>query len=251
MESLTVWERPYFTQPLYNALLFVCVHGAFHADFNIEGQQYELSEVPYGIDIHRFGPDSHPETVQSYLSGHLWEKLQQENPGLAEQLERCPECYVITGELADSASLDYLRNINGLIAYLLDHGGISVYDPQGMIFTGKDEWRRRFFEPHAPVPLNHVMIIYTEDELWYHTRGLRKFGRPDLSIKGVAPEYSAAVIELFERFIVYQALGGIIEDGRTITLDGLPEGMWCENKGDFDDFDFNNKHVEIHWRTIA
>lgn len=253
MESSTAWERPYFTQPLYNAFLFVCIHGEFNADFDIDRQAYELSEVPDGIAIHRFGPDIHPETVKSYLTGHLWETLQQENSGLAEQLERCPECHVITGEVTDSSSLDYLRNVNGLIAYLLDHGGISVYDPQSMFFTGKEEWLRRFFEPHAPVPLEHVMIIYSEDEgeLWYHTRGLRKFGRPDLSLTGVTPECNAAVIELFKRFIKFQALGGIIEDGRAITLNDLPEGMWCENKGDFDDFDFNNKHVEIHWKTIV
>lgn len=128
-----------------------------------------------------------------------------------------------------------------------------MYDPQSMIFIRKEEWLRRFFQPHEPVPLEHVMIIYSEEdgELWYHTRGLRKFGRPDLSLKGVTSEYNAPVIELFKHFIVYQALGGIINDGYAIKLDGLPEGMWCENKGDFDDFDFNNKHVEIHWKTMA
>ena len=253
MDTIEEWTRPYFTQPLYNPLVLVCIHGEFDEDFNIDGQEYQLSEIPEGIAIHKFGPDAHPEIIASYLTGNLWETLQQENPMLAKQIEHCPECYIIKGEVADSSSLDYLRNVNGLIAYLLDHGGISICDPQGLIFVGKEEWLSRFFRPHAPVPLEHVMIIYSEEDggLWYHTRGLRKFGRPDLRLREVTSEYNVAVIELFKRLILYQALGGVIEDGRFVTLDSLPDGMWCKNKGDFDDFDFNNRHIEIHWKKVA
>jgi hypothetical protein len=82
---------------------------------------------------------------------------------------------------------------------------------------------------------------------WYHTRGMRKFGRPDLSIHNVPAKYHEAVIELCNRFIEFQAFGGIIEEGQAIRMKSLPEGMTCHHEGTLDDLDFNNFHVEIVW----
>jgi len=53
-------------------------------------------------------------------------------------------------------------------------------------------------------------VILTSEEpdrpgLWYHTRGLRMFGRPDLSVRGVSPELEPAAQDLFNRFIEMQA----------------------------------------------
>ena len=94
------------------------------------------------------------------------------------------------------------------------------------------------------------MILFSEENgsKWYHTRGLRKFGRPDLSIHDVPAKYEKQVTDLIERFIEFEGFGGIIPDGQKIKMKTLPEGMWCENKGDFEDPDFNNKHIEIYWR---
>ena len=83
--------------------------------------------------------------------------------------------------------------------------------------------------------------------LWYHTRGLRLFARPDISVHNVTGEYADKVHEMINRFIEFQALGDIIENGKNIKMQGLPDSMWCEYRGDESDPDFNNKHVEIHW----
>ena len=80
---------------------------------------------------------------------------------------------------------------------------------------------------------------------WFHTRGVRKFGRPDLSIHNVPLPYHGAVIDLCERFIELQAFGAVIEDGQEIRVKSLPEGMTCHHAGDLDDPDFHNVHVEI------
>lgn len=79
----------------------------------------------------------------------------------------------------------------------------------------------------------------------HHTRGMRKFGRPDLSAHGVSSRHREAIIELFDRFIEFQAFGGIITEGMEIRMGGLPSGMTCRHGGDLDDPDFNNVHVEI------
>jgi hypothetical protein len=117
-----------------------------------------------------------------------------------------------------------------------------------------DVWKRRIFEPAAPVPRHHVVILTSEEEsvvpqsdalLWFHTRGMRKFGRPDLSIHNVPPRYHDAIIDLCERFIEFQAFGGVISPDYEIRMRSLPSGMTCRHEGDVEDPDFNNVHVEI------
>src|SRR5437667_12446663 len=82
---------------------------------------------------------------------------------------------------------------------------------------------------------------------WFHTRGMRKFGRPDLSLHNVPDEYERAAIELCNRFIELQAAGGRIPDGQEIQMPSLPGGLVCRHKGSLDDPDFNNVHVEIQF----
>jgi hypothetical protein len=82
---------------------------------------------------------------------------------------------------------------------------------------------------------------------------MRKFGRPDLSLHGVAESQRAAVIDLFNRFIDLQGLGGIVAEGQEVRLAGLPLGMTCHLRGSVDDPDFDNVHIEFEaaWRSDA
>jgi len=69
------------------------------------------------------------------------------------------------------------------------------------------------------------MILFSEDEgtgYGFHTRGMRKFGRPDISIRHVPAESRQAAIELCNRFIAYQAFGAMIPEGEEIRTQGLP-----------------------------
>jgi len=250
MNSLKTWERKYFGSPLDSPFIFFCIHGDFSADFRISQEKYRTLGLPPGCDLMKYGPNNHPEYVKSFLEGYLWESVKASNSTLASQITSSNECFIIRGELKDTSNLNYLRDIVGIITYLLDHGGVSVYDPQGFRFLGKADWLEDIFNPDGSVPRNHVKILYSEENglKWYHTRGLRKFGRPDLSIHNVPSQYENAVYDLFNRFIEYMAFGGVIQDRQEIKMNSLPKGMWCENKGDFEDPDFNNKHIEIHWK---
>lgn len=250
MNSLKNWDRKYFEKPLNNPFIFYIVHGNFTADFNIFPSKYRSAGLPKGIELMKYSPSKHPEVVKSFLEGYVWTNFKKENPGLSNQISSSKECFIISGEIADTSNLNYLRDIVGVITYLLDNGGISVYDPQAFTFFGKTDWAEKIFNPNGSVPRNHVMILVSEENgtKWYHTRGLRKFGRPDLSIHNVPEKYEEQVTDLIGRFIEYQGFGGIIPDGQKITMKSLPEGMWCKNEGDFEDLDFNNKHVEIYWK---
>jgi hypothetical protein len=160
----------------------------------------------------------------------------------------------VHGEIADQPNLNYLRDVIGLVMFTLDHGGIAVCDPQQFKLYDADQWRRDIFEPGSSNLLRHVVILTSEEEgsanvdrTWYHTRGLRKFARPDLSVHNVPREYTNAVVDLCGRFIELQTLGGRIPEGQEIRMKSLPPGLICHHAGSLEDPDFNNVHVEIRW----
>jgi len=250
MGTLKTWERKYFTKAFDSSFFFYVVHGNFSADLKMSQTKYRTMGVPVEVKVMKYGPSKNPEYVQSFFDGYLWNSFKENDSLLANKMMESKECIVIAGEVADTFNSNALRDVVGLITCMLDYGGVSVYDMQGFTIMGKEDWNKKIFEPNGSVPRNHVMILYSEEKekRWYHTRGMRKFGRPDLSIHNVPSKYEDAVQDLFNRFIEYQGFGGIIADGQKIKMKTLPEGMWCETKGDNEDEDFNNKHVEIYWK---
>src|SRR5205814_7828395 len=123
-------------------------------------------------------------------------------------------------------------------------------DPQMLWLWSADEWREEVFEPNEPNPDRHTAILVSEEgrgTSWYHTRGMRKYGRPDLSVHGVGAAHADGVTLMIERFVELQALGGVIPDGEEVRMKALPPGGVCRHGGSFDDPDFNNVHVEIAW----
>ncbi len=159
-------------------------------------------------------------------------------------------CVVVRGEAADASTLNYFRNAIGLLTAMLDAGGVAIYDLQILKWWSAEEWREDVFEADAPSPRTHVVILGSEEDdgsEWMHTRGMRKFGRPDLSVHHVPPQHRAAIVELINRFIEFQAFGGTIDPARPIKMQSIPAGMRCVHGGDVDDPDFNNEHVEICW----
>jgi hypothetical protein len=154
--------------------------------------------------------------------------------------------------MKDPETLDYLRDCVGLLTFFLDNGACAIYDPQIFHWWTPQEWRDRVFTPAGPVPRHHVAILFSEEPkakglVWVHTRGMRKFGRPDISVRHVSPDYVVAVIDLCERLIEMQAFGAVIPEGQEIRMEYLPPGGVGHHAGDLDDPEFNNVHVDIVW----
>ena len=181
--------------------------------------------------------------------GWIGREFRAEQPRLAAQVANTEQCLVSQGMVPDPDSLDYFRDAVGLVTALLDGGGIAVFDPQMFKWWSADEWRSKAFEPNGAVPRHHVVILVSDEPggkgRWYHTRGLRKFGRPDLSVHHVPPKLEDCVQDLCNRFIEMQAFGAVIPEGQAIKMNGLPSGWRCTHGGDLDDPDFNNVHIEI------
>jgi hypothetical protein len=188
-----------------------------------------------------------PEALDGFCEGYLWETLHKEDSEQANLIKTAESCFILRGEVDDQPDLNYFRDSVGILTYLADSGGVSIFDPYMFKWWRIDEWKAKAFADHQAYPRHHVVILFSEENgaEWFHTRGMRKYGRPDLSMFGVTPDMRTGVMDMFNRFIEFQAFGGVIEAGREIRMKGLPDGLTCYHRGDLDDPDFNNVHVEI------
>lgn len=127
-------------------------------------------------------------------------------------------------------------------------GGVAVCELQSLNWWSAADWREQIFASATAPIMHHVSVLISPeagDALWVHTRGMRTFGRPDLSMHAVPAHLLPQVQALFERLIHMQARGGVIPDGQPVRMQGLPDGLCCWHAGSTDDADFNNVHVEI------
>jgi hypothetical protein len=250
-EPLGDWERPYFQIPGGRPTLFYIAYGEFGSFEGFSVSKYRSTGVPEGFRLMSYGPDSYPEIAARFHTGYLWNDLQTRDLTLASRISAAQMCMILRGEIEDCPTLNYFRDCVGILTFLLDRGGIAIFDPYMFKWWEPDEWRQRAFDSASAVPSRHVVILTSEEPdpalTWYHTRGMRKFGRSDLSVHNVPAEHGDAIVDLCERFIRLQAFGGIIEEGIEIRMKALPPGMTCHHAGDLDDPDFNNTHVEIRW----
>jgi hypothetical protein len=206
--------------------------------------------LPDWLEIVEYDRTKHPAVIAGYQSGKLWDLLRRDSPLTVEEAERTPQCVALRAEVPDPPTLGYFRDVIGVLTWLLDAGGTSVYDPQMLWIWSAEEWRDEAFAPDAPQPERHTTILVSPEHQgtsWYHTRGMRKYGRPDLSVRGVGEEHAEGVGLLIERFVELQAYGGVVPEGEAVVLEGLPPGGVCRHGGSVDDPDFNNVHIEIAW----
>ena len=250
--SEAMWPRPQWQDGGEPAFLLWFVFGDFEPDFHIDAPRYRTRGTPPGIEVVRY-VNRELEKWDGYpLAGTLGRLLWDENAQLFERARKAGECVMLRGSLADQADLDALRDLVGTITALTDIGGIAVVDPQILSMFDANEWRRRFFAHDSFSARAHVLILCNEDDrnagrLHVHTRGLRKFARPDISIRNVPPAAAGVAGELAERFVDFQASGGVIEDGYTVEIEDAPKGLPMRHTGALDDPEFNNRHLALRW----
>jgi hypothetical protein len=247
--GVPTWPREHFEPGGGDAQLFYKVHGLFTGPPEVSRERHRCEGIPAGCDLESFTRAEHPSILDFGLTGDwVGRELQRANPELAQAIAATDQCLVLRGTIPDPPDLNYFRDAVGLIAALLEGGGLAVFDPFVLKWWSKDEWLEHALPPASPALAIHTVILTSQEQgggLWYHTRGLLKFGRPDISVHSVTPDLEEAVEELCNRFIEMQAQGAIVPEGQAVKMQGLPPGWICRYGGDIDDPDFNNRHIEI------
>lgn len=232
------WSRPYWQEYSQNPHLFYGVLGKF--ELTDELKQL-ATDLPQSVECNLMEGGY-------FRDNFVWELFKRDNPELAAVAAQAPDTIILVGEIHRQRDLDYLKSCVDLTTYLTENGGTTVFDPHTISWFSAEDWQHRAEDGQIFNPFDHVILLISEEPegLWLHTRGLRKFGRPELSVRGVGAEEEGMVKKMLDRFISFQALGGVIEEGREVTMKGL-EGLYVPGavQGSVDDPDFNNFHVEI------
>lgn len=250
------WERRFLQPGGGTPLLHYFVFGAAPEALRLTPGSYRTDGIPEGVEVVSMTRESEQGAqIFASFAGEdtvFASDLRRRYPELVEAIRDAPTVVAVSGELdEDPSDLRYLQRVTGVLLALLDAGGVAVMDTQAFRWWNKRELQEQLFEPDDPQVLRRVMLIASPepdagpDRLWMHTRGMRKFGRPDLSIHGVAESERTAAAEMLSRFMLIQAYGGVIPEGQPVAMPGLPEGLTCQHAGHIDDPAFNNAHVEI------
>ena len=246
---LPQWERGYFEEGGDQPQLFYIIYGDFvDASLSVSRSKYFSDGIPEGIDLHFYEDNELEAMMWPLQDAPLKEVLEEDFLSLVQVAKSCRACMVIKGEVGDATTLNYLRDVVGIIAALFEQGGRVLCDLYTFSLWNVVDWKENFFTEHEVFPNRHVVILDSpndEGTSWLHTRGMIKFGRPDLSVDNVEPEEKSHFVDMLIRFVNFQAFGGMIEEGHEVRVSNIPSGLCCYHAGDMDDPDFNNKHVVI------
>lgn len=220
MSDFGSWPRPYYAPGGGDAYVSVAVYGRFGDIPDVPPAKYRSAGLPDGVLAFR---ESRGGEMYSKLSP-LMEFGRRRKRKAPDVANRSPEAVFLSGGVSDPGTLDYLRDVVGFVAYLLDHGGVIAFDTPTVTFWSQNEWHARFFTPRAPVPARHVEVIAIPETgglSMIRTMGLAKFGRLDLCVRARG-RFESAVKALLEHQAEFLAFGGTLRKGERITAANLP-----------------------------
>jgi hypothetical protein len=247
---IPAWQRPHWQPSDEDILLQFYVFGSFEAG-RPPMQDYGSDGLPAGVTMTSYHHNALRQWEGYPLKGSLGRMLKDDASEAYRIALDAPQVLVVRGQIKDSPATGYLRDTFGVLAALLDVGGTAIFDPQIAGLFEADEWRRRYLVPDGAPTRAHLLIMRDGEETpgrsWIHTRGMRKFGRPDISIRNVPDRDTDRAGMLCERLADLQALGAHFAEGQPLEAEGVPGGMVATLGGDMNDPAFNNSYVEFRW----
>jgi len=248
--TIPAWQRPHWHASDEEILLQFYVFGKFDT-VRVPSADYGSAGLPAGIESVSHFHHALRQWEGYPLKGATGRMFKADAPQAYQRAFEAPEVMVVRGTLKDSPATGYLRDTLGVLAGLLDIGGTAILDPQILGLLDADAWRAKYLVRDGAPIRNHLLILCDDepasDRSWIHTRGMRKFGRPDVSIRQVPDHAIDRAGLLCEKLVELQALGAHFSDGQTLDLEGAPGGVVARLGGGLDDPQFNNTCVEFHW----
>lgn len=248
--TIPAWQRPHWHASDEDILLQFYVFGKFEA-VRVPSSDYGSPGLPAQIESTSHYQNALRQWDGYPLKGPMGRMFKTDAPAAYQLALDAPEVMVVRGSLKDSESTGYLRDTLGVLAGMLDIGGVAILDPQILSLLDADAWRRKYLIRDGAPIRNHLLILRdgesTPDHSWIHTRGMRKFGRPDISIRNVPDHAVNRAGMLCEKLAELQALGVHFEDKQTLDIDGIPAGVQVRLGGGLEDPQFNNSFVTFDW----
>jgi hypothetical protein len=228
MSLMAGWERAEFHPGGADAFLSYVVFGVVPETLSLPRV---AADVP-NLSIRRFTAADNGETLRAFLEGPDMQRLERDSPELAELARGVSECALVSATVPDPPDLLYLRRIRHVVAALVDAGGCVLLDGPTLTWWKPALWRSNILAPaELSIEAEVVLRVTGDESLWVRTRGLRKFGRPDISIRGVPAGDRQTAVAYCREWIA-----------------GLVAGRPApEQSGDLNDPEFNNYHLPVIW----
>jgi len=244
------YERPYYEDLNYHPFLFYIVFGTDNKNLDVSRERHRVDELPDGLDFSLLKKPENDEYMDALIGGTLGKVLNDNYCSLYETIQKTDKWVVIRGEVQKDSDLHYLRNAIGIVQALVEKGAIGVLDLQTFTLYTPSEWTSKIFDSEFD-PYSHVVILASEMEdgsIWLHTRGMRKFGRPDISMEKLSKNEVDKAAQVINQMIFYSVLGAFFS--RPVKLH-THNGLACIVKPEFvedlDNPDFNNSYFRISW----
>jgi hypothetical protein len=242
------WHRRHFRAGGGDAEIHYAVFGDFQYPLNVGLAEFRSAFLCDHITLTSYVSNRHGGVLTTLHDGWLGESLRLDDPELYEAVENATSCVLLRGCLPDPMSLLYMRDTVDVLTALMANGGSAILDIEAFAWFSKKTWQDRICSSSTLLPTNHVSVIQAPEEdeslVWLYTRGMRKFGRPDLSYHNVAQQYVLLALELFGYQIQRLAFGAQIADGDEIHISGLPKDLVFQIEDDYVP-EFNNLRAEI------
>ena len=229
------WPRPHYRPfPSSRPSLFYLVFGDRPAsdDLNISRVRHHVDKLQPELQVSRHPRESDPAWFDGWFSSAIGLEIprvfgRDDAPAVYD----AKHVTAVRGDFDDQDSLAYLRNTVGVVSAVAEaSNAVAILDAYALTWWKPAEWRRRFVDASAFRITDHMFIAVSDEPryrpgLWTHTRGMRKFGRPELQVKhlpGAYDESNPAIRDsgtLLGGLANYLAGGAVIDDGQTMRLD--------------------------------
>lgn len=244
------YERPYYENLNYRPLLYYVVFGVKGEELNVSRERHHVDEFPDGLNLSFLKKSENSEYMETLFGGSLGNIFDEQNHALFEKIQETDGWVVIQGEVQQDSDLNYMRNAIGFVQALVENNAVGVLDLQTFTLYTPEEWTKGIFEQEFN-PYAHVTILASEmkdGSVWLHTRGMRKFGRPDISMENVPKDEIDNVAGVVNQMIYYGVLGVFFsKPAKLHTHNGLSCIVKPEFIDDLNNPDFNNSYYRILW----
>jgi len=257
------WSRPHYRpSPASRPALFYLVFGEAPAsdELNISRVRHHVDAIEPEVQVSRHPRDADPAWFDGWLSSAIGTEIP-----LVFGRDRAPAVYdakhvtAVRGVFEDPESLAYLRNTIGVVSAVAEASdAVAILDAHALAWWRPQDWRRQLVETSEFRVEEQVSIAVTDDPrfrpgIWTHTRGMRKFGRPELQIKHLPGAYDVnnpAIRNsgtLINGLANYLAGGAVIEDGQTMRLESFDSTIVFFESPDASETarHFNNAVLEV------
>ncbi len=227
------WSRPYWKPTGGSASLFYFVPGEPPKEgLNLSRSRHRVEGFPQGLNVSAHERDADPEWFMRFFARPgLGFGIDEALAERADEVRGVARGTVLRGEFPDPPDLGYLRDGVGVVSALLDQGGMGVLDLSVARWWSPEEWVARFVERGGFAVGDFVSLVSSDDEavhpgIWVHTRGMRKFGRPDLQVKHVRGPWSGdnpliqAAAGVLNSLSERLCLGAVLRDREVVAFPG-------------------------------